>query len=228
MSVFRTLATTCPSCHQAFNFETVYSVNADRRPDLRDAILDGSLQQTRCPACDTAFRVDPEFTYLNLDRRLWIAAFGAYGAADWPKAEQEAQTMFEGAFGSGAPATAQALGAGLDRRITFGWPALREKLLLREHELDDLTIELVKSAVLRSGGAVPLDGELELRVVEVDDLKLVCAWMHTTTGQPTEVIEVPREVYDGIVADPQPWDELRAELGQGLYVDLNRMLVAGD
>lgn len=32
---------TCPACGAELEAETVASVNADRRPDLRDAILDG-------------------------------------------------------------------------------------------------------------------------------------------------------------------------------------------
>jgi CpXC protein len=48
MSKFETQTLTCPSCGEAVDFEAVASVNADRRPDLREAILDFSFQRQVC------------------------------------------------------------------------------------------------------------------------------------------------------------------------------------
>ena len=67
----------CPACSQFVEFEAVYSVNADRRPDLRDEILAGTFQKEACPKCGESFRLTPELTYLDEERGQWIAAFPA-------------------------------------------------------------------------------------------------------------------------------------------------------
>jgi hypothetical protein len=227
MSVFRPIDVTCPACRKRFAFEAVYSVNADRRPALRDAILDGTFQRLTCPACSASSRLDPEFTYLNQQRGLWVAAFSATALGQWADAEQDAQATFDESFGAGAPEAARTIGNELTRRVTFGWPALREKLFLREKNLDDVSVELMKSALLRSGG-VPLDGDIELRVLDVNEATFACAWLRVATGQVFELIEAPRALYDSIVADSEPWEDLRADLTQGEFVDLNRLLVPSE
>ena len=42
MSLFKETVIDCPSCARELSFETVHSLNADRRPDLRAEILNGS------------------------------------------------------------------------------------------------------------------------------------------------------------------------------------------
>ena len=59
MSVFHTQTVHCPACATPVEFKLVFSVNADRRPDLRDAIVAGTFQRQPCPSCGTEFRVDP-------------------------------------------------------------------------------------------------------------------------------------------------------------------------
>jgi endogenous inhibitor of DNA gyrase (YacG/DUF329 family) len=52
---FRTETVNCPACATPVEFELVFSVNADRRPDLRDAIVAGTFQRQPCPSCGTDF-----------------------------------------------------------------------------------------------------------------------------------------------------------------------------
>ena len=66
MSVFHTETVNCPACATPVEFKLVFSVNADRRPDLREAIVAGTFQRQPCPSCGAEFRVDPEFTYMEL------------------------------------------------------------------------------------------------------------------------------------------------------------------
>jgi hypothetical protein len=225
MSVFRTREVTCPSCRREVSFEVVYSVNADRRSALRDQILNGTFQESPCPKCGVPFRLSPEFTYLDQSRQLWLAAYGAADLARWEEAEHEARQTFDEAFGGGASEAARGIGDALTRRVAFGWPAIREKLLLREHDLDDVTVELLKAAVLKSGSAsILLNGDVELRVVAVREDAFGFAWLRVLSEEVLEVIEAPREAYDAIVADPGPWKELRGELERSQYVDMNRLL----
>ena len=83
MSVFDTKTIHCPSCGTAIETDLFYSVNADRRQDLRAGVIDGSFQRLTCGNCQATFRIDPAFNYLDLGRGQWIAVhpFGRLG--DW-------------------------------------------------------------------------------------------------------------------------------------------------
>jgi hypothetical protein len=58
MSVFHTETINCPACTTPVQFKLVYSVNADRRPDLRDAIVAGTFQREPCPSCARQAGID--------------------------------------------------------------------------------------------------------------------------------------------------------------------------
>ena len=58
MSLFKETVIACPSCERELSFETVHSLNADRRPDLREAILGSRFQRTSCPHCGAGFRLE--------------------------------------------------------------------------------------------------------------------------------------------------------------------------
>src|SRR4051794_842720 len=148
MSMFRTMPVTCPECGTAVEFNAVFSVNADRRPDLRAAILDGSFQRQPCPRCGKTFRLDPEMAYADLGHGQWIAVFPVAKLGRWKELEEEARATFAQAYGPQAPAVARQLGARMRPRLTFGWGGLREKLVAADHHLDDVTLELVKLAIV--------------------------------------------------------------------------------
>ena len=83
MSIFRPLEVPCPGCDTPMQFELVFSVAADRRPALRDAILDGSFQRATCPVCGTTFRADPEFSYMDIARGQYIGVWPASRRGIW-------------------------------------------------------------------------------------------------------------------------------------------------
>ena len=225
MSIFRTTALKCPACGTAVDFEAVYSVNADRRPDLRAAILDGTFQEQACPSCGEAFRLDPEFNLLDTQRGQWIAAAPLNSLRHWKDLEDRAKALFERAYGAEASEGAQAIGRKLQTRVTFVWPALAEKLLAIDHELDDLTIELCKAWIMRSVDS-PIGAESELRLLSVDDTQLGFGWLLAADGALGPTMKVERSLYEQIDADEDGgWEELRAEIGAGYFVDINRLMI---
>jgi hypothetical protein len=226
MSIFQTLDVPCPTCGTKVSFDLVHSVNADRRPDLRQAILERSFQREACPSCQLTFRVEPEFTYINLKRGQYFAVWPVSRRADWKALEARSVAAFEKAFGSGASPEARALGSKLAVRMVLGWPALNEKLIAAEAGIDDRSLELAKVGVLRNLDEVPVGGEMELRLVAVQDDELKLGWIRSRSDELTDVISVPRSVVAEIEADPQPWQELRAQIAAGAYVDMERGLVA--
>jgi endogenous inhibitor of DNA gyrase (YacG/DUF329 family) len=225
MSMFQTMTVGCPVCGKGVAFKAAFSVNADRRADLREAIIDGSFQLQACPKCGKSFRLDPELTYVDVGRGQWIAAFPVAKLGQWRTLEEQARLTFAQAYGPAASAGAQEMGAAMKPRITFGWGALREKLVVAEHQLDDVTIELVKLAIVRTSEKLPLSNDTELRFGDIEEDKLVLAWMHAQTENAVEVLKVSRQLYDDIAANGVGWKALREELSRGLFVDMNRLMV---
>ena len=88
MSIFRTVEVTCPSCEATVPFDLVHSVNADRRPDLREAILDRSFQRQPCPSCGYEFRIEPEFSYMDMRRGQFLAVWPSQAVEDFETYEQ--------------------------------------------------------------------------------------------------------------------------------------------
>ncbi len=224
MSLFQTATVACPSCSAMVPFDVVQSVNADRRPDLRDDILHNRFQRETCSECGHAFRLEPEMTYLDEGRKQWLLVQPAQNVARWIELEVQAQKSFEQAYGSRAPAIMQQLGKELSARVTFGWAALREKILAAASDLDDRVLEVVKIALVRGLDDSPISDTTELRLVEVQPQILVMAWIDAAKETAIEVLQVPRSLYDDVAAGAG-WKPLVEEVSAGAYVDMNRLLV---
>lgn len=201
------------------------SLNASRRPDLRDAVLDGSYQQFVCENCQAALRIEPRLTYLDIQRNQWYLVKPVQDVAHWSEFEVAARVMFDEAYGEKAPAPARAVGSDMQVRVLFGWAALREKLRCQNDGLDEVTLELAKLVLVRSAEELPLADNVELRYagLEGDDLRF--NWVSGETERPIETMLVPRQLYDDIAADPASWQKLREQLQAGTFVDFNRLLV---
>jgi hypothetical protein len=225
MSIFKDVTVPCPACGKRVAFEAVSSVNADRRPDLRQEVLDGSFQRQPCPECGVAFRLEPEFTYFDLGRGQWIAVFPFGSIGEWEALEERARAAFDLSYGPKAAALARQIGARLKPRVTCGWAALKEKILAADHGLDDVEIELTKMAVLRNSDEVPLTSQTELRLVDVKGSELIMAWIVAETGQVAQALAVPRDLYTEIAADRSGWQPLRDELAGRLFVDMQRLML---
>lgn len=225
MSIFNGASAPCPVCDTVKTLDVVASVNADRRPDLRDEILAGTFQGVTCDACGAAFKFPPQMTYIDVGRGQWIMALPPSRLTVWPEAEAAARTVFATSFGDAAPKIARSIGARLAARVTFGWPALQEKLRCRDAGLDDVTLELVKTAILANVDGSPIADDLELRLLAVEDDTLVFAWLSMTTEASVNSLRVPRSVYDEIAAAPDDWAEIRGQLDGRAFVDIARFLV---
>ena len=149
MSLFFPTTLSCPKCGEPVSFEANASVNADRRPDLREQILKGTFQQGTCAKCATVFRLDPQMNYLDVGRGQWLIAFPAAKLRNWPTIENEARTAFAKSYGKLSSPAAQEIGRDLCPRVVFGWASVSEKLLASEKQLDDVELELLKLALIR-------------------------------------------------------------------------------
>lgn len=228
MSIFHTATVSCPYCGAPSEVSWAASVNADRRPDFRDAILARSFQEVACSACDQPVRLPPHLTYVDMSRDEWILVEDPAELGGWADQEAEAIKLFQTAFGSGAPRAVQDMGSGVRPRLVFGWPALREKLVCKQEALDDAVVELAKMAILRRAVDATLGPGEALRLVDADGDTLSFQVTHDHTGEVIAQVDVPRALYDGIVSDPKPWAALRDELAGQAFVDIRRFFVASE
>lgn len=222
MSTIQTIDTPCAVCGASLSVPLATNVNAQRRPDHRAAILDGSLQALSCPACGAANRVEPELSYLDQPRGQWILVEPYGRRGEWAALEEAAVAIFSRHFGPSAPPAAAAIGAELEPRVVFGWSALREKLWCRAADVDEASLELLKLVTLRARGG-PLSDDLELRLVLADAEGLELAWIEEPGELEQERLRLPRALLAEL--EGPDWDELRDTLNAGLYLDLHRLVL---
>lgn len=157
---------------------------------------------------------------------LWIAALPLERLTRWKEEEADAEALFERVYGARGSPFMQAIGKRMVRRLTFGWAGVREKLVIADHGLDDVTVELCKSAVLRASSSAPVGLGAEMRLLGADEEHLHFAWLRSLDESLAQTIRASRKLYDEIAADEGgEWKPLREQLG-GMFVDLERLLLA--
>lgn len=223
MSIFHTATVACANCGTKVAAQRTASLNADRRPDLRAAVLAGTFQSTKCAKCGTAMRLPPHLVYLDLGHNQWIAAEPVTLLEQWPEAEADAQKAYDHAFGEEATPAAQEIGEELKPRLVFGWTALREKLIADDLGLDDVTLELLKMALMREVDEPPIADQTELRLVGGTAETLTFAWVVAATEQHLVQLDMPRDIYDDVAGDTEAWASARALFDGKLMVDLRRL-----
>jgi hypothetical protein len=226
MSLLHDQTVICAACAAEQEVEFADSVNADSRPDLRDAILDGSFQAVRCAGCGVHARLPPNLTYLDAGRKQWFLVLPAGDRPFWDSFETGALDIFTKSFGAGTPQRLRALGESLSVRVVFGWSGLREKLLCAELGIADADLELLKVLLMRSIAAAGLTDTTSLRLTGQDAAGMLrMAWIDDEHESERELLSVPRELIGEIAHDAEAWAALRAEITGGPFVDVCRMLV---
>lgn len=224
MSRFFTATATCPDCSTLNTLDYPASVNADRREDLRAAILDGSLYTMPCTKCGLSLVFEPHLTYLDMGRGEWILTAASTAASDWREAEADALRVYNLAFGAASSPAARAIGEKLSARLVFGWPALVEKLHCDELGIDDVALEVTKLVVLRDGPAREFDPSRDLRLRARENGSLLLDRVDPATGVPSDSLTIPEALYDAIATGGAGWDGLRGMIAGRMVVDLCRVL----
>jgi hypothetical protein len=224
MSIFAEATAICPTCRTEASLTWPASINADRRPDLRAAILDGTLYTLPCRTCGETLTFEPHISYLDVGRRQWILAESVDEAARWREHETNAGRVFDLAFGAASSPAARAIGERLATRIVFGWPAMAEKLRCADLGIDDAVLEVLKLAIVGQGPSRPLNPDLDLRLLGQEGTDLALAWVDRETGEATEQLTVPEAAWLAIKAEPEPWRDAMAAVTGPLFVDMSRLL----
>ena len=223
MSLFNTMTIECPVCEALADFDAAGSVNADRRPDLREEMLANRFQTLACQSCGEEMRLAPLFNYLDMELRLWIAAYPPERIGDYLSLEDDVQALFDQSYGSAAMPSAQQVGAELRPRLTFGWPATREKLFLARNDLKDVSIEMMKLDLMRRLPEAPLRPGVELRLTEILDDTFGFVWIETASEDIVQEFEVSKALLSEIEGNPEGWEEIRTSLANGLFVDMQKL-----
>ncbi len=228
MSIFLTVTASCAKCGAETEVDLAASLNADRRPDLREEILKGTFQATKCRECAELLRLPAHLTYIDIGRQQWILVQSTDELEQWRTHEADARAIFEQNFGAGVPKFLREMGEGIRPRLVFGWPALREKLVAADLALDDATLEMLKISIMREVRAAPIADETEFRLVGGEADRLNFCWLNSKTEQFLSELEVPRGAYDDIVKESEGWASLRADFEGKLFVDVKRLLAGAD
>ena len=229
MSVFVDEVITCPHCEHSQVMKIANSVNAVRSPKLREEILEGSFQRPACAACGERFEISDPFLYVDLKRQQWIGVFPEELEDAWRSLEQEPLEAFKLSAGAQAPPMVQEMAAGAKVRAVFGLNALREKLLCDEAGLDDLTLELLKVRLGLAPTGELLGTQNHIRLIDYTDqgdLLFLVGGVYAEAEPSVHLIA--RSAYETIEGAPELWAELGEVLSQGPFVDVGRLMVAGD
>ena len=225
MSIFLPVDARCTKCKTAVKSNLAASVNADRRPDLRQAILERTFQSMVCPKCGTQIRLPAHLTYIDMGRNQWILVEGAEQIAQWREVEAAADSLYSRAFGREAPPLQRSMGKTMVPRLVFGWAALREKLLAQAAGLSDVVLELLKISVLRNVPGPPMSDTTELRLIGTEGAQMKLRWIEGATEKGIADLPLDRALYDDLAGNLAPWAELKGDLEAGLFVDMKRILV---
>jgi CpXC protein len=212
------------------------SINAERHPHMRQAVLDRQLHVFRCAACDTSILVENQLWYIDFARGQFYGVFPTASRADERACSQAVFDAFELALGGKAGAAARALlqSDKMHVRTCFGNEELREKMIIQEAGLRDLAVEVLKAKVLvesvRFGLELPRLEVQTLRLDHVEDTGDLAFYFEQGTTPPRVLeigVVIPRRHYEEIAA--VPWQELLAKypFASGPHVSMLRVLVPG-
>jgi len=119
----------CPECKHAQPFTVWSSVNIQLNPELKEKILDRTINKFVCEKCQHSASVAHPMLYHDMERKLMV----------W--------LVYEGAIPQGGPSAMGSLESYRFRRVR-SFEALMEKIMIEDEKLDDRVIEVMKLTAL--------------------------------------------------------------------------------
>lgn len=204
------------------------SINAERHPHMRDAILARTLHVFACGACGGSIFVDKALLYVDLARRQLYAVHPARERADERAHGEALIETWSKTVGDHSGGAARALfdGAAFHVRLCYGLEELREKLVAHDAGLRDLVLEAMKIEALASLPALAEHQVVALRLDHIADSGELVMLCERATEPPTLLdkgLMLSRPRYDAIAAEP--WQDLLARypgLAAGPHVSMVR------
>ena len=144
MSVVTPRQVTCPHCRQEFTAPVYASLHVRRAPEVRDAILAGRFQREPCPKCGGSIVFERPMIYTDFDRMHLLALLPSGAIRHRSALARHIGGVFERNLTVAAPPMVKAWADDFQRRVVFGLPHLREKLVAFEYGIDDRALEALK------------------------------------------------------------------------------------
>src|SRR5690349_8606579 len=90
-------------CGARVETQVCVSINAERHPHLRDALLDRTLHQFQCGGCGATLAVEKRLAYIDLARREFYSIAPERDRGDEDALARDAVAAWHLAFGNQAP-----------------------------------------------------------------------------------------------------------------------------
>lgn len=227
MSHFSTRHVACPRCKVVAPRSLVDSLNCERTPAARDAILSETFQQFSCESCNYQFLVEDPFIYTDFIRKHWIGVFPRSWELQWAEYETHpVKAYFDNMEGPHSSPAARVMAGGFKVRAVFGLPTLREKLICFDQGLDDAQLELVKLHLMRTVEGLTFGPQSRPRLHRVEGSELIFRVPCRVNSQ-WRVVELglPLELYHRQLDDAPSLVPFLRSLRAGAFVDLGRIMI---
>lgn len=162
MSTFYPYDMEC-ACGVTTRVELVAGIHITRLPEARQQILDGTFQVFTCTGCGQPTAVTGPTVYTDFDRHQYVVVETPQ-RRPWSSVRAIHARIFEDSFTSGPPIATE-MASRFSKRGLYGFPALREKLLIWDASLDDLVVEGVKAELTERLGIRPDEVAFRLRAI---------------------------------------------------------------
>jgi hypothetical protein len=133
MSLQSEIEITCPKCSSQVSFTKWDSVNVSLDPEQKPKILDSSFFNVTCSTCMTNLFIPYGFLYHDMEQKIMIF----FDEDETSKSENETLTLPSNLFFENTQTKYKL-------RKVHGVNRLKEKILIFDHNLDDVTMERVK------------------------------------------------------------------------------------
>lgn len=219
----------CPSCGKEDSYAITRNINATWKPFYRDKIMDGSLHRVACAACDHEFFIDAPLHYCDFRRGEWIMMYPLAWEPRWRDWADDVNQSYDLSYaGPETPPWVRNNPPDMWRRAVFGLPAMREKLILHEAGIDDVSVEALKMHMLLANEATAPIPEYRPRCVAVDERSLLFSqWLDSGDGLVPGALSISRADVLG-AQNALRSTSLVARLQESPYVDLGAIMYAED
>lgn len=165
----------CPKCSTDFRATLYSNLHVTRSPEVRQSILDGHFQVFPCPNCGERVRVEPTLLYTDFSRDQWFATFPRHAVTHRSALTALVEEGFRVNMTVSCPPKVKAWAPRFTRRVIFGLPSLRDKLLCEELGLDDRVLEVFKLRLMRDQVPDALHPEGAMLLAGADEERLIFA-----------------------------------------------------
>jgi hypothetical protein len=228
MSIFSRHGVACPQCQALTDGLLIRSLNPVRHPHLKELLLARQLHAFRCVGCEATFEVDSPLLYVDLERRQFVGMVPNAARQRGAEVAREFMQVWEETFVRG-PAMVAAEAGDYLVRLAFGHEELREKIVIDDAGLSDLSVEALKAVILtsepwfRDAGVVTLS--LDAVEPETGELCFVPLWI----DGPPDAAAIPalwveRASYDAVDADYDQLLERYPGVASGPHCSLVRLI----